>query len=327
MLFILNGCSTKEIYEPKIVTSSWKNYIQRESSIVDVSSNVALLDNKKVLSVYGDTNVTVDSNHRVLSQSNEWILSATIDGNLTLVNTKDSTKSKKFELKHTIASASTAGNTLAVLFADNEMALYDLDSKKLTFKAEGGNSLAVDSRIVPPYFKDDLVLFPTLDGKVVIVNAALHKKLSTIIVSSKEHFNNIIYLQNIDNKIVAATSTEIIAFSGQQDIRVQYEARDISYDGENIFLTTKQGELVSLTKNLDLNRKIKFPFAHFLALMPLKNRLYLIEKGGYLIVVDKDMKEYKVYEVSLDDGFTFNLENAFVVDNKQIMIEPSKNVK
>lgn len=314
----LNACSTKEIYEPKVKVLKHKSLSNRDSGIVDVSSNVALLEDRKALISSGEVNVTIERNSRILSKSKEWILSATIDGNLTLQSLMNSDK-KTFELKKTIASANVKDNTLAVLFADDEIALYELDSKKLTFKAEGNKALAVDSRIVPPYFMQDLVLFPTLDGKVIIVNAKLKKKLRTIIVSSKTNFNNIIYLDILDNKIVAATASAILSVA-QKEVRAKYESRNIIFDGTNLYITTKQGEVLSLTTNLDVNGKIKFPFAHFLSVISDKDTLYLLEKAGYIIALNKNMKDYKVYAIDLDDGFVFNTEKTFNIDDKKISI-------
>ena len=319
-LFLLSACSTKEVYEPKVEVKEYPLLESRENEVIDVSSNIALLENRKTLFFDGENSVKIGTESRVLSKSDEWILSSSIDGNLTLNSLQESNSTKQFELKKTIASANAKESTLAVLFADGEMALYDIESQKLLFKAEGGKSLAVDSRIVPPYFMQDLVLFPTLDGKVIIVNAALKKKLRTIIVSSKANFNNIIYLDVLENKIVAATASDILSIA-QKEIRAKYESRNILYDGLNLYITTKQGEVISLTTDLELNAKIKFPFAHFLSAIAQGDKLYLLEKNGYVIALNKNMKEYEVYSVDIDDGFVFNTQKTFNINDIKIPIQ------
>jgi hypothetical protein len=209
---------------------------------------------------------------------------------------------------------------VAVLFADNEMALYSISTKELLLKEQGDASLAVDSRIVNPYFMGELVLFPTLDGKVVIINSKLKKKLRTIIVSSEDHFNNIIYFNVIDNKIVAATGHKILSMSTQEE-RENYEIRTIAYDNKDIYLTTKQGEVVSLTPDLKLNAKTKFPFAHFLGMIVTQEKVYLLEKEGYIIELSKDLKEQNIYEIDMEYGYVFVADTMFYVDDEFIAVE------
>ncbi|MEA3372032.1 MAG: hypothetical protein U9Q40_11925 [Campylobacterota bacterium] len=317
---LFSACSTKEVYEPISLGEDWSKYESVNETIVDKSLNIALLDNSKVLVQEGVLDVEIEESHRVISYSDGWVVSASIDGNITMKSAIDPLKTENFELKKTVAAASVNGDTLAVLFADNEIAIYSIASKSPIFKEQGGKSLAVDSRIVNPHFMNDLILFSTLDGKIIIVNAKLKKKLRTVIVSSEDNFNNIIYLNVIDNKVVAATSYKMISMSANER-RVKYEIRDIVYDDKDIFISTKQGEIVSITPNLDVNAKVKFPFAHFLGMIAHEDKLYVLEKEGYLIVLDKDLKNYTVHEVDIEDGFVFIADKLFYVADEKISVE------
>jgi hypothetical protein len=319
-ILLFSACSTKEVFEPKKVDSDWEKYENFDDTIIDTSSNVALLEDGKVLTKTELLDIKIDESQRLISKSDGWIISSSIDGNLTLRSIKDKTLKKSFELKKTIASASVKGDTLAVLFANNEMALYDIPSKSITFKEQGSKVLALDARIVNPYFMNDLVLFSTLDGKVVIVNSKLKKRLRTIIVSSEDEFNNIIYFDIVDNKIIAVTAYDILSMS-QKEIRAKYEIRNVVYDDKNIYITTKQGEVISLTSSLEVNAKVKFPFAHFLGMISSDDKLYVLEKEGYLIVFDKKSFDYAIYEVDLDDGFVFVADKMFYVANEKILVK------
>ncbi len=317
---LFSACSTKEVYKPLYIDEDWEMYENSDAAIVDKSLNIALLDNSKVLVKDGILDVAVDESHRVISHSDGWIVSASIDGELLLISGNDTTKQEKFEFKKSIASASVNGDFLAVLFADNEIAIYSISSKKAIFKEQGGKSLAVDARIVNPHFMNDLVLFSTLDGKVIIVNSQLKKKLRTVIVSSEDNFNNIIYFNVIDNKIIAATSYKILSLASKE-VRAKYEIRSVVNDDKNMFITTKQGEIISLTPDLQVNAKIKFPFAHFLGMISHGDKLYILEKEGYMIVLDKDMYNYSVHEVDLEDGFVFIADKLFYVADEKISVE------
>jgi len=317
-LFVLffSACSSKEVYVPKKLDADWNKYEAAKYNIIDVSSNVALLDDRKVLTKEGVVDVVVDDAKRLVSQSGDWIITATMDGNVSLISQSDTKIHKEFELKKTVAGAAVKDDILAVIFADNEIALYDMDSKEILFKEQESKYTATDSRIVNPFFMKGLVLFATLDGKVVFVNLETKKRLRTVIVSSEDNFNNIISLHLLQNKIIAATSYKVLAMA-QKQVRVKYEIRDIIYDASNIYLATKQGELLSLNSNLDVVAKIKFPFAHFYDMILNHGKLYILEKGGYIIVVDAKSFDYSVHQLNLDyNRINSKVYNDFINSNK-----------
>ena len=318
-IIFFSACSSKKVYEPENVTGSWDKDGSISHSIVDVTSNVALLENGNVLTKTKTLNIQIDESYRILSDSDGWILSSTIDGKLKLQYASDNTV-ENLELKKTIASASVKDDILAVLFADNEMALYSISSKELLLREQGGETLAVDSRIVSPHFMNDLVMFSTLDGKIIILNSKTKKKLRTVIISSEDNFNNIIYFNIVNSKIIAATAYKILSM-GQKEVREKYEIRNVANNDNNIFITTKQGEIVSLTSDLQLIAKLKFPFAHFTGLIVKNNKVYALEKEGYMIEAPTDLSSFDVYDVSVDKGFVFVSDKKFYVDDEYISVE------
>lgn len=319
-IVFFSACSSKKVYEPEIISGDWNQTGETNSKIIDISSDIALLKNSKVMTKDSLLDVEIEPSHRLISSSDGWIISATIEGDVKLQYIEDKSMIELFELKKTIAGASIKDDVLAVLFADNEMALYSISTKELILKEQGHKTVVLDSRIVNPHFMNDLVLFSTLDGKVIIINSKLKKRLRTVIVSSENHFNNIIYFNVIDGKIVAATGNKILSLA-EREVRVKYEIRNITYDGTDIFITTKQGEVVSLTPSLDLNNKVKFPFAHFLGLIVHDDKLYLLEKEGYIIEMSKDLLEYKVYEVDIKKGYMFVADKIFYISDEYISVE------
>lgn len=317
---LFSGCSSKEVYEPKLIKGDWEFHGSSEERIVDISSDVAMLESRKVLLKDKLIETTIEESYRLLGSSDGWVISSTIDGQLVIDFIEDKSMKKKFNLKKTIAGASIKDDILAVLFADNEMALYSISNESLLVKIQGTAPVVVDSRIVNPYFMNDLVLFLTLDGKVVIVNSKLKKKLRTTIVSSEDNFNNIIYFNVVDNKLIAATGNKLLSMAAKE-IRASHEIRNIAYSGKDIFITTKQGEVISLTPDLQINARIKFPFAHFLGLIVYNDKIYALENEGYLIEISKDLLKYSVYEVDIEDGYIFETDNMFYIDDEYISLE------
>lgn len=314
-----SACSSKRVFEPKDVKDDWAYYGNANESIADTTSNIALLEDGRVRTKDGILDIFIKEDYRLIGLSDGWILSANFDGNMILQH-KDKSVEKHFSLGKTIAAASVKDDILAVLFSDNEMALYSMSTKALLLKAQGNAPVVVDSRIVNPYFMKDLIMFLTLDGKLVIVNSKLKKKLRTVIVSSEENFNNIIYFNIIDNKLVAATGNKILSMS-KKEVRANYEIRNVASSGKNIYLTTKQGEIVSLTPDLQVNKKVKFPFAHFLGLIASNDKVYALEKEGYIIELSKDLLKYDIYDVGVDEGYVFQTDDKFFVDDEYISIK------
>jgi outer membrane protein assembly factor BamB len=316
----LSGCSTKNVYEPELVKGDWENYGDTNQSIIETNQDGALLEDRRVFVDSKPSDIVLAEGKYFLSYSDGWIASASLDGNLTLSYKADSTLVENFDLKKSIATASVKGDILAVLFADNEMALYSISSKKLLLKEQGNPPIIVNSKIVKPYFMNDLVLFLTLDGKVVIVSSTLNKKLRSIIVSSEDNFNNIIYFDVVNDKLIAATGTKILSF-GQKEVRADYEIRDMISDDNQIYIATKQGEIISLNTELGVNAKLKFPFAHFLSLVSTDDKIYALEKAGYLIELSKDLLEYDVYEVDVEDGYIYADGKTFYIADEYISVK------
>ena len=315
-----SACSTKKIYEPTLVTGDWEAYGDNNETLVEISPTVALLESGKLLSKESVIDIKIEDSFKILSQSDGWVISSHIDGNLSLQYVADQSMKESFELKKTIAAASIKDDVLAVLFADNEMALYSIATKELILKEKGNAQKVIDSRVVNPHFMNDLVLFFTLDGKIVIVNSTLKKKLRTVIVSSEDNFNNIIFSKIIDNKIVAATGHKILSM-GEKEVRAKYELRNLLAVDNTLYVTTKQGEVISLTPELQVNHKIKFPFAHFLGMIAHNNKIYLLEKAGHIIEMSQYLLEYKVYEVDVEDGYIFIAGTKFYIDDEYISVE------
>ena len=315
-----SACASKEVFEPENVNDDWEYYGSSDFTIENISSNAALVEDNKVFFNGNVLDIKINENEKLLGASDGWILSSTIDGNLTIRNIEDTLKVEHFDLKRTIATASIKDDILAVLFTNNKMALYSISNKNILLKEQGDAPVVINSKVIAPYFKDNLVIFSTLDGKVVLISLDTKKKLRTVIVSSEDNFNNIIYFDLVDNKIIASTGHKILSLA-QKELRVKYDIRYVRDDGNNIYLLTKQGEVISLTPDLQLNKKVKFPFAHFLGMIIGENKIYVLEKEGYIIELSKDLLEYKIYEADVEDGYIFVDGKVFYIDDEYILVE------
>lgn len=313
------GCASKEVFEPQEVKDDWEHYGDTDFTIENIAPKIALVEDNKVMIKGKEVDITIPESHRLLGFSDGWVLSSSIDGNLTIQSTDDTSLYENFNLKKTIATASIKGDTIAVLLTTNEMILYSMLKNKIILREKGDAPTVVNAKIVEPKFQGELVVFSTLDGKVVIINKKTKKKLRTVIVSGEDHFNNVIYYNIVNNKIIAATGYKILSLS-QKEHRVRHDIRTVVDDGNNIYIATKQGEIISLTPDLQQNKRVKFPFAHFLGMIVHEDKVYALEKEGYIIELSKDLLEYDIYDVDVEDGYIFVGSDKFYVDDEYISV-------
>ena len=319
-ILFLTGCSHKEVYKPENIKGEWRTAGRLSASISQVAQSGAVLENGHILTKAGEKKQKISTDFRLLNISDEWIITQNSVNDIELIPGDGVSEHIIVDVKRTVAAASVQDDTLAILFGNNEMALYSLQTKKMTFKETSNAPIAVDARIANPYFLKDLVVFLGLDGKIVIVNATTKQVLRSIIVGSDEYFNNITYLNVIENNMVASTGNTVLSLS-QKESREKYEVRDIAYTQEGVWLTTKQGEVVALSPELKYKGKKKFPFAHFLGISVQNDRVYVLEQGGYMIALSKNLLSYDVFDIDMDHDTVFVGDGKIYFDDRYIEIK------
>ncbi len=319
-IVMFQGCSSKEVYKPENIKGEWRTTGHLSSPILHITQSAAVLENGTILLKSGEKKQKIPQGFTLLNVSGGWVITRNPLNDLELIPEDGIGEHVVLELKRTVAACSIQGDVIAILFANNEMALYSLSSKKMTFKETSNAPVAVDARIINPYFLKDLVVFPTLDGKVVIVNESTKKLLRSIIVGSEDYFNNITYLSMIENNLITSTGSSILSLS-QKEAREKYDVRDIVSKLDGIWLTTKQGEVVALSTNLQYKGKKKFPFAHFVGLSVQSDRVYAIEQGGYMIALSKDLLSADVYDIDMSHESVFSGDDRFYFADRYIDIK------
>ena len=101
-----------------------------------------------------------------------------------------------------------------------------------------------------------------------------------------------------------------------------YDIRNVVSDSKNIYIATKQGEIISLSSDLTQNAKLKFPFAHLLGVIATDDKVYALEKNGYLIEMPKDLSSYGVYKASVEkDGSVYVEGKKFYSSDEVISLD------
>ncbi|MFW2608522.1 hypothetical protein ACN5OY_10565, partial [Aliarcobacter butzleri] len=83
-------------------------------------------------------------------------------------------------VKDVVVAAARKDEKLALIYSNNSMELIDVNTDKTLFKEYLPLSLANDTRISNPLFMGNLILFPSLNGKVLILSSATNEVVRNI---------------------------------------------------------------------------------------------------------------------------------------------------
>jgi len=316
-LFLFTACSSKKYYEPNDVNDNFK--VQESSltsSIKSFNRIGATLEDGEFITINGESKNKLPKNFEFLNLS--------IDGKVLATNYKDKVLvgNEQIEVSNPVIAASLKGNNLALIYSNNSIELIDISTKKKLFREYLSLSLANDTRVVNPYFMGNLILFPTLNGKVIIVSTLSNDSVKNISVDPKGQFNNIIFL-DVDKPtqtLITATANKVVSISTKEILSKEYEIRDIILKDEYIYIATIDGQIIKLSLNLEEISKMKFKYSKIHALA-FADALYAIESQGYVIKIDKDFTKSKVLEFDFDnEERMIVLGNKIYFDNKYITL-------
>lgn len=315
LVFILAGCSTKEFYEPEDTIGDYNApTTSLTGDIISMNKDGATLDSGEIITKRGVSNFQIAENYHFLNVS---------DGVVISTNKKDSIMLDKRIIKTNgvVVAASLKGNRLALVFSDNSIQIYDTLSEKILLKEYFTHSLVNDTRIANPYFMSNITLFPTLDGKVVVVSDSNNKVIKNIVVDADGQFNNIIFLDVINDTLVAATANKVISV-GEGILNIKnYQVRDIISKDNFIYIATIDGQVIKTDISLNIINRKKYRFAKFYALA-YGTSLYAVESQGYLINISNDFRTDKIYDFSFnEEKKVIALDNTIYYDDEYIILK------
>jgi hypothetical protein len=318
-ILLFQGCSQKKYFEPEDTSSINLHVYDVESKITDFHPTGATLENQGFISKEGISKLSLDEGFKFLNQNDGIILSANDTGILQIINNG---KKKNIQFEKNIISATIDKNLISYIMIDNSIGIYDLKTKKSVLKEYFTPSMLNDVRIASPIFLNSLILFPTLDGKIIIVDKAKKIIYKTINLDPKGKVNNIIYLNALGNTLIAATNNKVFTFANGITKTVSEDVRDIMANDKNIFVATLDGRIIKYDQSLNKLASQKFKFAKFYALAYGKKDLYALESQGYLIKSDSNLDKYTVYNFSFDDDDkVFSLKNKIYFEDSFIILK------
>ena len=309
ILLVLSGCGTKrQNFEPKALAGEISYDGSLPSSIIDVVRSGATLENRQIITKKGLLDVKVPEGYTFLGNSENKYLAISRCSSLVIVNENSKVIYEK-KFNSIVASAAINGNKLAVVLGDNQVQLIDIDTDKVLYKKSGDKVYAHDSKIAAPYFLTSLLIYPTLDGKLLIIDLKTNKLLRDVVVKSEKFFSNVIYLDVIGDRLVAATKKRVVSINPKTMAFLDKEVKDVIILKDRVLVFTKDGQVILTDADLKILKSKKYKFASFVGTIH-GEFVYIVERAGFLIATDIDLISSNVYELPDDiESYVFTTDD------------------
>jgi len=319
---LFSGCSSKKYFEPEETYSASSASSSYGGSIVDLSRDGGTLESGQYVGKEGVSSITLGEGYRFINESGQYVLAASVDGNLKVIDKKTKEAVRVVSLKIPVVSATIKNGLIAYVLNNNSFGIYQMAGNKKLVESRSETTFAIDTRAASPMFIDNLVVMPMLDGKLIIVSVADSENAKVVYISHEKAFNNIIYLARKGNTMIAATPTKLLTLGNGGEREYREKISEVAYDQGIIYLFTKEGKIIALNSDLDAVGESKYKFAHYAVATAFDGRVYALEQGGSLIVMDSALSKHKIYDVGEVDEAAYIAGTKLYKDGE--IIEMSK---
>jgi hypothetical protein len=294
---LFSGCSSKKYFEPEQTFSASDASTSYGGSIIDLSRDGGTLESGQYIGKSGINSINLGEGYRFINESDRYVLAANTEGILKVIDKKTKEAVQAISLKVPVVSATVKNGVIAYVLNNNSFGIYQIADNRKLVESRSETTFAIDTRAASPIFIDNLVVMPMLDGKLIIVSVADSENAKVVYISNEKSFNNIIYLARKGNTMIAATPKKLLTLGdgGQREYRENIS--EVAYDKGIIYLFTKEGKIVALDSELEKVGESKYKFAHYSVATVFGGKVYALDQGGSLIVMDSALSKHKIYDL------------------------------
>lgn len=316
LLFIV-GCGSKQYYTPDNPKSS--SSFGSSDNIVSFSRDGATMSSGDVLTTNGELKLNLKDGYAFINKSAGSIIVSDREGNCKVI--KDGRSREAKFSKALIAGTMVGDDALVYLLKDNNFGIYDFSKKAIIYNNKEEKVFSIDTRVANPVQVDNLVVIPLLNGKLSILDLKTLKISKEIFVSTESSLNNVIFLKRFKNSLIAATPHTVISYSNKGKREFEREISEVILDNNAIFVFSKDGRISKLDESLTVQDEKKFRFAHFSIATAHKDKIYALDKQGFLIVSKRDFTKHSVYEFPEVEGYSFVSDGKLYYDGNKIDLD------
>lgn len=323
---VFGGCSSKSYFQPSKIDGKVDFDTKVSSALSVVNAEGATMENGQFVTKDGIGKFALPKGFTFFSKEGSFIAAGNDVGDVVVFD-ESGKEIAKHNFDSKVATARAKDGVIALITSDNTSVIFDYKEAKITFKQKSESSVAVMAKIAAPYFLNELVIFPTLDGKLLVVDSIEKKVVRDVVISSEKNFNNVIFFNIIGNKLVAATPTKVVSINPKFANFLDADVVDIIFIKDGIYIFTKDGKIILTDTDLKVLKEKKFPFARFVGVIYGKF-IYAVEKEGYLIATDVNLASSNIFQFSAPfygmssniDGFVYTSGDSIFYDNKQFKL-------
>lgn len=268
-----------------LACSSSKQYYEPQNTEKLSSINIKT---ENILKNYKD--------YEIINQKDNLTFISNNLGFLKILKDKEVVFDKKFEAK--IVSIETEGNKAVMVDALNNVILFDLLEQNYLFSDNYGQANGVIKKLANPIFSGNVIIAPTLDGSLVILSNVNNTFIRAINVGTQEFFNNIIFLDASDDKLIAASSSKLFTILDNKTYTKLINIKKALLKDELIYVLASDGTIYKFDYLLNEISKTKFKYANYSEIHANNGYLYALEHNGYLIKLDKNLNEIAVFNLN-----------------------------
>lgn len=307
---LFSGCSSKKYFEPENTFSASNASSSYGGSIADLSREGGTLKSGHYIGKSGVSTINLGEGYRFLNENDIYVLAANPEGILKVIDKKTKEAVRAISLNVPVVSATIQNGVIAYILNSNTFGIYQMADNRKLVESRSEATFAIDTRAASPIFIDSLVVMPMLDGKLIIINIADTENAKVVYISSEKAFNNVIYLAREDNTMIAATPKKLITLGTEGQKEYSANISEVAYDNGNIYLFTKEGQVIALDNDLEVVAESKYKFAHYAVGTAFSGRVYALDQGGSLIVMNSSLTKNKIYDIGEID------EPAYIAGTK-----------
>ncbi len=303
-LLVMAGCSGKKYFDPPNTLSASAAVSSHGGKALYQTRDGITFTDQSYVTKNGVGSIRLPAGQVYLSEDSARVYATDRAGKLFILNRSTGATVQTVEFQVPIVSVAAKNGILVYLLQDNTFGLYKLASSTKIMENKAPDAYAVDTRIATPMFVDNLAVVPTLDGKLIVMDMNAPDNAKVIYISSETSLNNIIHLSRIGNLLIAATPNRVMTIGSAEGEFDQGISEVVPYGGD-IYVFTKNGEVIRLNSSLEEVSRTKFKFAHFSAAAIRNGKIYALDHKGPLVVMDTAFKNQRIYDVGETDDYAF----------------------
>ena len=317
------GCSMDtEKFVPSFLQSSaghdvsaYTYYLNKRA--VNVIRDGVTFNDGSYITPKGEGSIILPKGYYFIHENGGRILAADPYGNMMVLKSNGE-EIAKVKLDAPLVSGATYSGGVVYLLQGNRVGLYDPFRNKITYQKQLKGGSVVDTRLANPIVAKNFIALPTLDGKLVLINRVTPSAPLAIPIGKTKNYGNIIFLQPLNDKLIAATPSNIIAIAPHGKKEIEAKVADITIKNGIIYLLTRDGKVQKLDSNLNVIASKQYQNADYATIATLDGKIYAYAKSGSLVVMDDKLKDYKVYSIGSANDYSYVSGKYLYIDNKKV---------